>query len=76
MRLGSQVAVAVALIQPLPWELPYAVGATLKSKKQTNLKLPKLIMTLAMKLQIEGVLITTLMDNEFDFIFVPKIASL
>ena len=25
--------VAVALIQPRAWELPYAVGATLKSKK-------------------------------------------
>jgi len=25
--------VAVALIQPLAWELPYAMGASLKSKK-------------------------------------------
>ena len=37
MRLGSGVAVAVvpaaeALIRPLPWELPYATGATLKKK--------------------------------------------
>ena len=27
---------AIALIQPLAWELPYAAGAALKSKKQTN----------------------------------------
>ena len=38
-RLGSGIAVAVAkasaaaLIQPLPWELPYAKGATLKRQK-------------------------------------------
>ena len=42
MLLGSQVAVAVvgpaagALIQPLAWELQYATGVALKSKKQTN----------------------------------------
>ena len=28
--------VAVALIQPLAWELPYALGAALKSKTTTN----------------------------------------
>ena len=27
---------AVALIQSLAWELPYAMGVALKSKKQTN----------------------------------------
>ena len=27
--------VALALIQPLPWELPYAAGAALKKKKVT-----------------------------------------
>ena len=27
---------AVALIGPLVWELPYAVGSALKNKKQTN----------------------------------------
>ena len=30
--------VAVALIQPLTWELPYTSGAALKNKKQTNKK--------------------------------------
>ena len=41
MRLGSRVAVAVwyrpaatALIQPLAWEPPYAVGAALKRQKK------------------------------------------
>ena len=33
--LGSGIAVAVALIRPMAWELPYPVGAALKSK-QTN----------------------------------------
>ena len=34
MRLESQVAVAtVALIRPLAWEPPYAVGAALKREK-------------------------------------------
>ena len=27
---------AAALIQPLAWEIPYAVGVALKSKKQTE----------------------------------------
>ena len=41
MRLRSHSAVAVwcrpvALIQPLAWESPYAVGAALKSKTKTN----------------------------------------
>ena len=27
---------AVALIQPLAWELPYSVGAALKTKTKTN----------------------------------------
>ena len=31
---GSCVAVAVALIGPLSWESPYAVGAALKKKKK------------------------------------------
>ena len=44
MRLGSRIAVALvwaaatAPIRPLAWELPYAVGATLKNKK-TNKKI-------------------------------------
>ena len=29
---------AIALIQPLAWELPYAVGASLKSKKRKKRK--------------------------------------
>ena len=29
---------AVALIQPLAWELPYAVDAALKSKKQKKVE--------------------------------------
>jgi len=29
---------AIALIQPLAWELPYAVGATLKKSKQKKKK--------------------------------------
>ena len=29
---------AIALIQPLPWEPPYAAGMALKSKKQTKPK--------------------------------------
>ena len=29
---------AVAMIQPLAWELPYAVGATLKKKKKKERK--------------------------------------
>ena len=33
--LGSGIAVAVALIGPMAWELPYPVGAALESK-QTN----------------------------------------
>ena len=34
--LGSDVAVScgVALIQPLAWELPYAMGVALKKKKK------------------------------------------
>ena len=41
MRLGSDVAMtavrpaAAALVQPLAWEPPYAVGAALKSKKKS-----------------------------------------
>ena len=33
-RLGS--GIAVALIQPLAWELPYAIGVALKTKKKKN----------------------------------------
>ena len=32
--LGSGIAVAVALIQPLAWELPYAMGVALKRPKK------------------------------------------
>ena len=32
---------AVALIQPLPWETPYAEGAALKSKKKKKKKKKK-----------------------------------
>ena len=35
-RLGSHVAVAIALIQPLAWEPLYAVGVALKKKKKTE----------------------------------------
>ena len=44
MRLGSGVAVAgcrlaaAALIGPLAWELPYAVGAALKRQKKKKKK--------------------------------------
>ena len=45
MKLGSDVAVAVwyrpaavALIGPLAWESPYAMGAALKSQKKKNKK--------------------------------------
>ena len=34
MQLGSGVTVAVALIQPLAWEPPYAMGAALKKTKK------------------------------------------
>ena len=41
MWLRSQVAVARALIRPLAWELPYAVGAALKKKlKLKRLTIP------------------------------------
>ena len=33
LRLWCRPAAAVALIQPLAWELPYAAGAALKKKK-------------------------------------------
>ena len=36
MRLGSSVAVIVAPIRPLAWELPYAAGAALKKKKKNS----------------------------------------
>ena len=35
---GCCVLAATALNQPLAWELPYAVGVALKSKKSNNLK--------------------------------------
>ena len=44
MRLRSPLLwlwcrpVAVALIRPLAWELPYATGAALKSKTKPNQK--------------------------------------
>ena len=34
MWLRSHVAVAVVEVQPLAWELPYAAGVALKSKKK------------------------------------------
>ena len=34
MRLSSGVAMAMAPIQPLLWELPYAVGVALKRKER------------------------------------------
>ena len=39
MQLGSGLAVAAVLIQPLAWELPYAVGEALKKKKKKNVNL-------------------------------------
>ena len=49
-RHGSDLALlwlckpaAVAPIQPLTWELPYATGATLKSKKKIKNKNKNLI---------------------------------
>ena len=39
MQLRSRIAVAVALIQPLAWELPHATGTALKSKKKKKIKL-------------------------------------
>ena len=42
MWLVSHVAVprpaAAALIRPLPWDLPYAIGAALKSKRKEKKK--------------------------------------
>ena len=35
---GSHIAVAVALIGPIAWELPYAVRAALKKKKKKKKK--------------------------------------
>ena len=34
---------AVALIPPLPWELPFATGATLKKKKKKKEKEKKVL---------------------------------
>ena len=39
MWLGSDVAVAVALIPPLAWELPYVSGVALKRQKVIIIKL-------------------------------------
>ena len=41
MQLGSNIAVAVAaaLVQPLVWELSYAVGVALKNKKKRKEKI-------------------------------------
>ena len=36
MKLRSGVAVAVALMQPLAWELSYATGMALKTKKNRS----------------------------------------
>ena len=34
MLLRSGIAVAVAIIKPLAWELPYAIGAAVGEKKK------------------------------------------
>ena len=36
--MAVAVAAAVALIRPLAWELPYAAGAALKSKRRRERK--------------------------------------
>ena len=36
---------AVALIQPLAWELPYAIGAALKEKKKKDIIVMEVINT-------------------------------
>ena len=36
MLLGSGIAVAAALIQPLAWEFPYASGAALERRRKKN----------------------------------------
>ena len=36
MWLGFHVAVAIAPIRPLAWELPYAAGVVLKSNKKKS----------------------------------------
>ena len=41
MQLGSLVAVVVALIQPLAWELPYAVGVARKKDRRQKKKKKK-----------------------------------
>ena len=41
-RLGSGIAVAVALIRPIAWEPPYAAGAALeKDKREKKIAFPK-----------------------------------
>ena len=42
MQLGSSIAMAVALIQPVAWEFPYAAGAALKKKKSQTIELSSL----------------------------------
>ena len=37
MLLRSGIAVAVAIIKPLAWELPYAIGAAVGEKKKRQL---------------------------------------
>ena len=39
MQLESGVAVAVVSIQPLDWELPYAMGVALKKQKKKKIHL-------------------------------------
>ena len=38
LRFGVAVALAIAPIQPLVWELSYATGAALKTQKQNKQK--------------------------------------
>ena len=43
--LRIRVAVAVALIRPLVWELPYATEAAVKRKKRKKKKLVRMLST-------------------------------
>ena len=45
---------AVALIRPLAWELPYAVGEALKKKYSNNKKLMTGVPTVAQWLRIQS----------------------
>lgn len=45
------------------------------SNAKKDVKFPKLVMSLVKKSQTEGVIITTLLEDEFDCISVSKTAS-